>query len=326
MDIFLFLKMEEALNKAQQAIGQMIAELPPLATFSVKRDVRFWNITIVVKPEAESTPDVKKKKPSPSRLRRNQRRLRMFLERNKSAGTGEPDISGIKVTSAGELPASKGADSTPVTKPDGPALSTLETREDVSKQISSPANMEEEGTDDDIYSIHNDTSSSEQDSSGEGEDYSSEEESKDDIVPGVDQEKKKITMTLKEKKELARTLKECLADMEFRKKATDNLSTTRDSTIYSKDQAHMIKKSSEVPHEGEKPSTRSPSVTSRSLTSLDVDTMDLTPEDSVLPIQAKKAVKVPANIIENTAVTRQYVTVKRKSRKDLNDPNSCKTT
>ena len=116
-------------------------------------------------------------------------------------------------------------------------------------------------------------------------------------------------MAMKEKKELARTLKECLADMEFRKKATDNLSTTRDSTIYSKDQAHMIKKSSEVPHEGEKPSTRSPSVTSRSLTSLDVDTMDLTPEDSVLPIQAKKAVKVPANIIENTAAIRQYVTV-----------------
>ena len=135
--------MEEALYKAQQAIGQMIADLPPLATFSVKRDVRFWNIRIVVKPEAESTPDVKKKKPSPSRLRRNQRRLRMFLERNKSTGPG--DLSEIKVTSAGELPASKGADSTPVTKPDGPALSTLETK-DVSKQIPSPANMEEEGT------------------------------------------------------------------------------------------------------------------------------------------------------------------------------------
>ena len=114
--------------------------------------------------------------------------------------------------------------------------------------------------------------------------------------------------------------------MDDGKKATYNFSITRDSTIDSKGKARMIKKSSEVPHEGEKPSTRSPSVTSRSLTSLDVDTMDLTPEDSVLPIQAKKAVKVPANIIENTAVTRQYVTVKRKSRKDLADPNSCKTT
>ena len=99
-----------------------------------------------------STPGVKKKKPSPSRLRRNQRRMRIFLERNKSAGSGEPDISGIKVTSAGELPASKGADSNPVTKPDCPALSTLETREDVSKQIPSAANTEEEGTDDDMYS------------------------------------------------------------------------------------------------------------------------------------------------------------------------------
>ena len=68
MDIS-FSEMEEALNKAQQAIGHMIADLPALATFSVKRDVRFWDIRIVIKPEAESTPDVKKKKPSPSRLR-----------------------------------------------------------------------------------------------------------------------------------------------------------------------------------------------------------------------------------------------------------------
>ena len=288
--------MEEALNKAQQAVGQMIADLPPLATFSVKRDVRFWNIRIVVSPEPKSTPDVKKKKPSPSRLRRNQRRLRMFLERNKSTGPG--DLSEIKVTSAGELPASKGADSTPVTKPDGPALSTLETREDVSKQIPSPANMGEEGTDDDITSTHDEASSSKQESSDEGEDYSSEEESKDDIVPRVDQKKKEI-------------------EIMFMKKI---------SPILDRIDAQQAQFMREFSHEGEKPSTRSPSVTSRSLTPLDVDTMDLTPEDSVLPIQAKKAVKVPANIIENTAVTRQYVTVNRKSRKSLADPNTCKTT
>ena len=81
--------MEEALNKAQQAIGQMIANLLLLATFSVKRDVRFWDIRIVIKPEAKSTPDVKKKKPSPSLLQRNQRQLRMFLEQNKSIGSAE---------------------------------------------------------------------------------------------------------------------------------------------------------------------------------------------------------------------------------------------
>ena len=107
--------MEEALNKAQQAIGQMIANLLLLATFSVKRDVRFWDIRIVIKPEAKSTPDVKKKKPSPSRLRQNQRGLQMLLERNKTTGSAEPDLSGIKETSAGKIPVLNRVDSTPVT-------------------------------------------------------------------------------------------------------------------------------------------------------------------------------------------------------------------
>ena len=67
MDISLS-EMETALNKAQQAIGHIIANMPPLATFSVKRGKRFWDIRIEIKPEAKSTPDVEKKKPSPSRL------------------------------------------------------------------------------------------------------------------------------------------------------------------------------------------------------------------------------------------------------------------
>ena len=100
-----------------------------------------------------------------------------------------------------------------------------------------------------------------------------------------------------------------------------------DSMIDSEGEAHMIKRIRGVPHEGEEPSTRSLSVTSTSLTAVDMASMDMTPEDTVLPIPANKALKVLANIIENTAVTRQYVTVK-KERKDKNlaDPNSCKTT
>ena len=80
-----------------------------------------------------------------------------------------------------------------------------------------------------------------------------------------------------------------------------------------------------IPQKGEEPSTRSPNVTSTSLPLVDVASMDMTPEDTVVSIQANKAIKVPANIIENTAVTRQYVTVKRKGRrKKVVDPNSCK--
>ena len=132
MDIS-FSEMEMALNKAQQAIGHMIANMPPLATFSVKRGKRFWDIRIEIKPEAESTPDVKEKKPSLSCLRRNQRRLRMFLERNRTTGSGEPDLSGIKGPALENSLLQKGwiKPPGPVTKLNGPALSTLKTSEDV---------------------------------------------------------------------------------------------------------------------------------------------------------------------------------------------------
>ena len=76
------------LDKVQLAIGHMISELPPLASLSIKRGDRFWDIRVEIKPEAEPAPDTKKKKPSPSRLQRNQRRLRMLLERSKIAERG----------------------------------------------------------------------------------------------------------------------------------------------------------------------------------------------------------------------------------------------
>ena len=211
------------LDKVQLAIGHMIAELPPLASLSIKRGDRFWDIRVEIKPEAEPAPDTKKKKPSPSRLRRNQRRLRMLLERSKTTGPEEPDLAGTKVTDAGELPVSTGVNLTPVSQPDGPALSTLKTREDVNTQIPPPTpNSEGEGTDEDS---HDDDSNS---------------------------------------------------------------------------------------------------VTSTSLPTMDAATMDMTPKDAVLNMQANKAIRVPANVVDNTVKTRRYVTVKRKARKK-HDPNSCKT-
>ena len=66
------------------------------------------------------------------------------------------------------------------------------------------------------------------------------------------------------------------------------------------------------------------SVTSTSLPTMDAATMDMTPKDAVLNMQANKAIRVPANVVDNTVKTRRYVTVKRKARKK-HDPNSCKT-
>ena len=93
----------------------------------------------------------------------------MLLERNKTTGSAEPDLSGIKATSAGKLPVLNRVDSTPVTKPDGPALSTIKTRANVNTHIPSPtSNTEGEGMDDNLYSTHDDESSSKEDSSGKG--------------------------------------------------------------------------------------------------------------------------------------------------------------
>ena len=99
---FPFFAMEAFWREAQAAISRMIAEMPPLSSFSMKTGDRFVDIRLEIKPETESVPNMKKKKPSPSRLRRNQRRLLMLLEKNKAAESSEPVNTGYKDGSTGE--------------------------------------------------------------------------------------------------------------------------------------------------------------------------------------------------------------------------------
>ena len=93
-------------KEAQNAISRMITKMPPLSTFSVKSGDRTVEIRLEIKPETESVPGLKKKKPSPSCLRRNQRQLLMFLEKDKAAKSTEPVNPGTTEASAGELPLS----------------------------------------------------------------------------------------------------------------------------------------------------------------------------------------------------------------------------
>ena len=323
------------LDKVQLAIGHMIAELPPLASLSIKRGDRFWDIRVEIKPEAEPAPDTKKKKPSPSRLRRNQRRLRMLLERSKTTGPEEPDLAGTKVTDAGELPVSTGVVLTPVSQPDGPALSTLKTREDVNTQIPSPTpNSEGEGTDDDSQ---DDDSNSKEDGRDVEEDDSPEEEAEDDYwcnkctkdIIGIihhcntceDGDFDLGTICYKEGHMHPMSTLKARADVN-----TQIPYPTPNSEGEGTDDDSHDSNSEEDGRdvEEEEPTTRSPSVTSTSLPSMDVATMDMTPKDAVLNMQAIKAIRVPANVVDNTVKTRSYVTVKRKARKK-HDPNSCKT-
>ena len=325
------------LDMVQLAIGHMIAELPPLASLSIKRGDRFWDIRVEIKPEAEPAPDTKKKKPSPSRLRQNQRRLRMLLERSKTTGPEEPDLAGTKVTDAGELPVSTGVVLTPVSQPDGPALSTLKTREDVNTQIPSPTpNSEGEGTDDDSQ---DDDSNSKEDGRDVEEDDSPEEEAEEerwcnkctkDIIGIIhhcntceDGDFDLCTICYKEGHMHPMSTLKARADVNtqipYPTPNSEGEGTDDDSHD---DDSNSEEDGRDV--EEEEPTTRSPSVTSTSLPSMDVATMDMTPKDAVLNMQAIKAIRVPANVVDNTVKTRSYVTVKRKARKK-HDPNSCKT-
>ena len=55
--------METFWKEAQNAISRMIAEMPPLSSFSVKSGNRFMDIRLEIKPETKSVPIIKKKKP-----------------------------------------------------------------------------------------------------------------------------------------------------------------------------------------------------------------------------------------------------------------------
>ena len=75
--------MESFWDKALPVINNMIVDLSPFS-YSVKRGVGVVDIRLEIQSEPNFTPPTKKKKPSPSRLRRNHRRLLSFLEKNKT--------------------------------------------------------------------------------------------------------------------------------------------------------------------------------------------------------------------------------------------------
>ena len=140
-----FSAMDEFWKEAQAAISRMIAEMPPLSSFSVKSGDRFMDIRLEIKPETEFVPNMKKKKPSPSRLRRNQRRLLLFLEKNRAAESTEPVNTGSMDGSTGEHLLT-GATTSAEIKRDGSALPNNQVKEIDDNQDNS-TNPEEEGSD-----------------------------------------------------------------------------------------------------------------------------------------------------------------------------------
>ena len=148
--------MESFWDKALPVINNMIVDLSPFS-YSVKRGVGVVDIRLEIQPEPNFTPPTKKKKPSPSRLRRNHRRLLLFLEKNKAFPPAEPDNSGIIEVEAGTSQVCAGVSLIPGIQHGGPDIPAIELRE--------IANIQEN----DNHTGEGDNSSEAISSEGEGE-------------------------------------------------------------------------------------------------------------------------------------------------------------
>ena len=309
--------MEKFWSTAQPAISRMLADLPLLASFSVKSGVHSVDIQLVIKSESEQTPDIKKKKPSPSRLRRNQRRLLLLLERNKEVRSEKPDNSGTIAVGAGKLHDVTGVASTPVTQREGTALSTTTWRENANSQVPSPTlSTEGEGANAEQYNTHDDASNNEEDSSDQEEDASTEEE--DDSTE--DEEDSPVEEDSSDQQEGSECTDSARPfDIDMFNKSCDKM--------FERLTAQIEKRIDNGPLGRYEPTTGSPDVMSSSVPSMNVDNMDISVQDTVL--SSKPTVKVSCKEMDKTLETSRFATVTRKSRnsrkKRLSDPNTCKT-
>ena len=299
----------------------MLADLPLLASFSVKSGVHSVDIQLVIKSESEQTPDIKKKKPSPSRLRRNQRRLLLLLERNKEVRSEKPDNSGTIAVGAGKLHDVTGVASTPVTQREGTALSTTTWRENANSQVPSPTlSTEREGTNAEQYNTHDDASNNEEDSSDQEEDASTEEED-DSTENEEDSPVEEDSNDQQEGSECTDSARPFDIDM-FNKSCDKMLKEVCESFT-----ARIEKRFDNGALGRYEPTTGSPDVMSSSVPSMNVDNMYISVQDTVL--SSKPTVKVSCKEMDKTLETSRFATVTRKSRnsrkKRLSDPNTCKT-
>ena len=300
----------------------MIAELPPMSSFSVKSGDRFVDIRLEIKPETEPIPNLKKKKPSPSRLRRNQRRLLMFLEKNKAAESSEPVNTGYKDGSTGE-PLLTGATNSAIIERDGPALPNTQIREIDDKQDNN-SNPDEEGSNDENECSDEDELSGEDEGSDEDGSTDSEysEIHEGNYVPNWED---KIWKGRFEKW----SDKKWLKYMEIvNNSGPIHIGRMKRNTYFQRWLRNNLNKNEqdeekETPPDGDEPTTDSLNVTSSSLAAMDVAEMDKFVQDAVLPA---RSVKVPAKMVQKSLDSEGYVQVaSRRSRKKHPDPNACKS-
>ena len=299
--------MELFWSQAVPVINRMIVDLSP-CSYSVKRGARVVDIRLEIESEPKLAPEIKKKKPSPSRQRRNQRRLLMFLEKSKAVPPAEPDNSGNIEVGAGISQVCTGVSSTPAIQHGGTDIPATKLGENVNNEYDDHT---EEGVD------------NSEDNSSEGE---------DDDSSGDDSSEWETDDSLEDKWWCSKCTKEIIGIIHHCKICDDDdfdlcaSCYKREGHMHPMEIIHpdIMSGDEGIPPEDEEPTPGSPDVDSSNVPTMTVDNIDINVTDAILP--SISSVKVSSKLVEESVKTRQFITVTRKKRKKkLNDPSSCKT-
>ena len=87
---------EKRKQRVHEALSRFFSELPAFLLSSTKHESDFLEIRVQFSPIPENAPVTRKKKAPPSKIRRNRKRLEVFLEktRNKANNNGAVDTNG----------------------------------------------------------------------------------------------------------------------------------------------------------------------------------------------------------------------------------------
>ena len=304
--------MESFWDKALPVINNMIVDLSPFS-YSVKRGVGVVDIRLEIQPEPNFTPPVKKKKPSPSRLRRNHRRMLLFLEKSKTFPPAELDNSGIIEVDTGTSQVCTGTSLIPGIQHGGPDIPAIELRENANIQENDDHTGEGDNSSEDNTSEGKEDNSSEDFSSEREVDDTSEDDSSEGEIDSVHKMEKMYT----DFSVIIEGLKQWHEKWETSEFNENNVSETVT-------EVEGFPTGEEEPTGEEDPAPGSPDVESSTLPAMKVDNIDINVSDVLLP--GTPSVKVSPKLVEESVKTRQFVRVARKGRRkrNLKDPNNCK--
>ena len=87
---------EKRKQRVHEALSRFFSELPAFLLSSTKHESDFLEIRVQFSPIPENAPVTRKKKAPPSKIRRNRKRLEVFLEktRNKANDNDAVDTNG----------------------------------------------------------------------------------------------------------------------------------------------------------------------------------------------------------------------------------------